>query len=287
MARILIGYQNRCDEGALSGGNWLAAAPLTNLQDRRISRVARSNGVATAATRFDIDLGKPRLISVLALVVHNISVTGSVRIQGADNAGFVSPQHDSGWRQVWPYGMIPAELLEWEDDNFWLGTLTEEARAGYQSPYIWRVQPPVSCRYWRVLIDDTANPNGYVQIGRLFLSHAWSPSVGNYGLGASLGFEDPTQVDQSLGGAEYFDARQSYRVFRFDLPVLTAAEAYERALEMQRLVGVSGEVLVLPDPDDALNQPRRAFVGRLRQLNPVTQPYNAVMTTSYEVKEIV
>ena len=287
MGRLVIGYQNRCDEGALSGGSWIASAPLSNLQDRRISRVARSNGVTNAATQFDIDLGRPRRISLLALVVHNISVVGRVRVQGADNPGFASPVHDSGWQQVWPFGMIDQSLLEWEDDNFWFGTLSDDARAGFQSPYTWRVNPYVACRYWRVLIDDTSNADGYIQIGRLFISDAWSPSIGGAGMGASLVYEDASSPDRSLGGTKYFDKRESYRVYRFSLPALTKAEAFNYALEMQRISGLSGEVLVIPDPDDRINMPRRAFVANMQQLNPITQPNGAAMATEFVLEEII
>ena len=41
MSNILLAYQNRTDEGVLSGGSWLASLPLVNLQNRLVDH-ARS-----------------------------------------------------------------------------------------------------------------------------------------------------------------------------------------------------------------------------------------------------
>jgi hypothetical protein len=182
--------------------------------------------------------------------------------------------------------MVPQNLLEWEDDNFWLGTLSANARAGYQSPFIHLLPIAQNLRYWRVEVGDTTNTDGYVQIGRLFTSSVWTPSV-NYSYGAGLGYLDPTPVDTSLSGAEFFDVRSRYRVFNFELQYIEASEAYAYALELQRLSGNSGEVLVVPDRSDTANQPYRSFVGRLLQMGEITQPQPSTFSTRFQVKELL
>lgn len=287
MENIFLAWQNRTDEGTLSGGAWLPALPLANLQNRQVQKVSRSSGVTAAATKFDIDLGQARSIGVVALVVHNISVSGTVRITASDTAAFTTLYYDSGAVAAWPAGVIPTDLLEWEDDNFWLGTLSQQARAGYQSPFILRLPSVQNMRYWRVEIVDTGNSDGYIQIGRLFMARGWTPNV-NYSYGAGLGFQDPTPVDTSLSGAEFFDVRSKYRVMTFSLPYITDTEAYSYALELQRLAGVSGEILVMPDGGTSLTtQPQRSFVGRLRQIGAIKQPNLSAYTVDFEVKELL
>lgn len=285
MANAFIAWQNRTDEGTLSGGSWNTSLPLTNLQNRQVQKVARSADTTNASTKFDLDLGQARNIGVVALVVHNISVVGKVRIQSSDSAAFTTVYYDSGWVSAWPSGMIPQNLLEWEDDNFWLGTLSAQARAGYQSPYI-QLTGGSTMRYWRVQIDDATNSDGYVQIGRLFLATGWTPGV-NYSYGAELRYEDPTPIEMSLSGAEYFDVRSKFRVFRFTLNYLLATEAYSSVLELQRLAGLSGEVLLIPDSGDATNMPIRSFVGRLRSLGAVRQVKPAAFDADFELKELL
>lgn len=284
-SRTLIAYGNRCDEATLSGGSWLAGLPLANLQNRLIAKVARSSGTTTAATKFDIDLGRARRIGMLALIGHNLTVVAKVRVRGDDASDFATPLYDSGWVDVWPSGMIPPELLEWEDDNFWLGTLSDQARAGYQSPFIHRVTSMPSLRYWRVEIDDTTNSDGYVHIGRLFLADVWQPTYGPI-VGASIGMDDTTTIESSLGGSEYFDARAKPRVHRFVLRAMSKTEAYSRVLDLQNLLGVAGEILIDPDYADQENKPRRAFVGRLRGLAPVVESSSGIFDTSFEIREV-
>jgi hypothetical protein len=178
-------------------------------------------------------------------------------------------------------------LLEWEDDNFWLGTLSQSARAGFQSPYILKLASIQNLRYWNFEISDTSNGDGYVQIGRLFMARGWTPSI-NYTYGSGLGYQDPTPVETSLSGAEYFDIRSKFRVMTFDLNYISDTEAYNFALELQRLAGISGEVLVMPDGgEDVGQQPLRSFVGRLRQIGAVTQPQPTAFSAKFEVKELL
>jgi hypothetical protein len=286
MSNILLAWQNRTDAGTLSGGSWNASLPLTNLQNRLVQKVARSSSAALAHTKFDIDLGSLQSIGVLSLVVHNISTSGKVRLTGDDANTFASPIYQTAWIDVWPAGMIPQSLLEWEEDNFWLGTLSEQARAGYQSPFIHELPAPQFCRYWRVEIDDTGNSDGYVHIGRLFLSPTWRSDI-NYDLGAGLGYDDPTPVETSLSGAEYFDVRGKAREFNFTLGGLTATDAYDRVLQLQRVAGISGEVLMVPDADDTARLPARAWVGRLKQIGRIVDHGCDRFSADFSIREFL
>lgn len=426
MANLTLSWSNRTDAATLAGGSWVATLPLANLKNRQLQKVARTTNAQTTSTQFTIDLGQARNIGVLALVAHNISVSGKVRVtasdaaaawtnlltnasdfsnaawikatttvssdavaapdatitadrltatgansgvyqqatigaaqaysfevwlradtpttmslvtiqvpsntvtevscsvttdwqkfrvQGTTVAGTTAIQcyvggnstfstgeavyawdaellagsgiiYDSGFVDVWPSGMIPLNLLEWEEDNYWLGTISQSAIAGYQAPFIHLLPTAQILRHWRVEIADTNSPDGYVQIGRLFMGATFVPSV-NYAFDAGLGFEDPTPIDVALSGAEYFDVRSRFRVFDFELQFIQASEAYSSILDLQRLAGVSGEVLVIPDRDEPTTQPIRAFLGRLRQLSQVRQPQPSAFTVAFQAKELI
>lgn len=286
MANILLAWQNRTDESTLTGGSWLSTLPRTNMQDRTVQKVARSTDTATTSTKFQIDLGSAQSIGVVALVVHNISVVGQVRVRGNDSAVFSAPAYNSGWVDVWPAGQIPQSLLEWEEDNFWLGTLSSSARAGYQSPYILALPTSQVLRYWLIEIDDTTNADGYIQIGRLFMAAAWTPTL-NYSLGATLGYTDASPIDTSLSGAEYFDVRSRAREFELALDGLTDSEAYDYALQIQRLAGLSGEVLVIPDSADTTRIAIRAYLGRMVGMSPIEQVQQNRHRVSFRLRELL
>lgn len=452
MANIFLAWNNQTDGGTLSGGSWLAALPLTNLQNRVIQKVARSTDTAIGSTQFQIDLGASTMIGVLGLIYQNMSVSAEVRLTAADStaaftnlltsprdftnaawaktnvtvtsnaltapdgsvtatkltatasavttvlqsitatattltqtffikkgssataanafalanistattlvlvrvnydtgeltvvagsssqasivsagdgwwrltlsastgvtigniintyAGFVGGSetagqflyvwgsflanaptvYDSNWNIVWPWGAVGQDLLDWETDNFWLGTLSAAQRKTLQSPYILRLANAQIARYWRVEISDTLdNTDGYVQIGRLFMARGWTPTI-NYSYGAALGYTDTTPVDVALSGAEYFDIRPKFRSWNLGFNYIGQTDAYQYILDMQRVAGISGEVLVMPDGgEDASLQPTISFVGRLRQMGSVKQDQPAAYNINFEIKELL
>lgn len=289
MANITLSWRNRTDASTLASGSWLSTLPLNNIKNRQVQKVARSSDATLTSTKFTVDLGSAKTIGVVALIVHNISVDGTCRIRGNSITDMTTPAYDSGWVDVWPNGIIPQDLLEWEDDNFWLGTMSQEDRAGYNAPYINLMASQQSLRYWLIEIDDTTNADGYVQIGRLFMGATWTPEY-NYEQGsAGLGYSDPTTVEKSLSEAEYFDVRSRSRVFGFNLKFLSSAEAYSYVLELQRLAGTSGEVLCIPDSEDTDYLVKRSFVGRMISMSKISIPTlsSHPHTVDIELKELL
>lgn len=75
MADLIIAARNWADGGALSGGSWSATLPLTNLQDCEVTRIGRTTDTALASTQLDTDLGAGKLVSLVALLRHNLKRT--------------------------------------------------------------------------------------------------------------------------------------------------------------------------------------------------------------------
>lgn len=286
MSNMLLGFPNRVDSGTLSGGSWTPTLPLTNLQNRTLGKVARSTDDSLASTKFDLDLGTAKRINVLACVNHNLSLAARFRIRASAVSDFATTTYDSDWQLVWPV-VYTIETVEWEDDNWWSLQYTDEERLGYTPSLIHILPSNILSRYWRVEFDDTANTDGFVQIGRLFISPTWEPSQNAANGGATLGWETDTDVQKALSGAEYFQRRTPHRVSRFTLDVLTLDEALANAFEIQRRAGVDQEVLWIHDSADTVHQLRRRFLGRLRQLNDIEYPYGNLTRTAFEVKELL
>ena len=281
MANVLLAYPNLTDGSTLSGGSW--QAPLTNLQDRRLARVARTADCTTPNTQFVVDLGKDRKLQVVSLVSHNMSTQGQWRVLMGDDPTFASNKYDSGWQVAWPV-VYPFGSLEWEDDNWWDCTISQDDRAGYPGILLDVLPSIVLARYVQVLFNDTSNAAGYLQFGRLFLSPSWQPAT-NMQYGASMNWETDTKVARSLGSVPYFDRKNPRRVHKLTLPVLTDAEAKGTVFEMQRKLGMDGELLVAWDPTDNINLIRQSFVGRMRALNPITTLFQGYNSNAFEIEE--
>ncbi|WP_298235919.1 hypothetical protein [uncultured Azohydromonas sp.] len=291
MANILIAWGNDADRATLSGGAWVSTLPRTNLQTRELARVARSTSAATAATKFTATFaGRPPLIDCIVLVAHNLSAAARWKVTASNAAG--SKVRSTGWMDVWKRS-DPAEL-EWEDDRWWSGLPDAETIAAFTPLLVWTggrklwpsaddVTNPAT---WTVEIDDSTNPAGYVQFGRLFMGRAFQPKY-NYEWGSGLGYETETTVDQSLDGVEFFGRRPPVRIFNFRLGNLNDAEAYGAVLLLQRTVGIDGEVVVIPDPGSSQFSLQRNIYGRLRRLSLIENPHYQTHGHAYEVKEII
>lgn len=279
----MIGFPNRIDGGTLSGGSWLAALPLANLQNRIIGKVARSSTDATADTKFDIDFAAEKNIRALSLTNHNCSINARYRIRASTVSNFATSVYDSGWLDVWP-DVYTTDNLEWEDDNWWTCKYTDEQRAGYTAALIHILPANTLARYWRIEIDDTANAAGYVQVGRVFIGPAWQPT-NNMSYGLQIAWETKTDIQEAMGGAEYFQRRTPYRVQNIVLDWLSTDEALSNAFEIQRRAGIDAEVLWIYDPDDTVHALRRRWLGRIRKLSPIEHPYLNINKVAFEIKE--
>ena len=212
MSNAIIAHGNLIDSSALSGGSWLPALPITNLQDRRLGKVSRSYDASTGSTKFDIDLNATRLIRVVSLVNHNFSLSAQYRIRSSTVDDFSSTVDDSGWIDAWPV-VYPFGSLPWGSPSWWGGQISSEVAASYRAPIVYVLPQSTNARYVRVEIADSTNSVGYVQIGRCFVADAWQP-VRNMVYGASLAWENRSEVQESLGGAEFYNNKASPRVVR-------------------------------------------------------------------------
>lgn len=284
MANCLIAYPNRADEFTLAGGSWVGNLTLANLQNRFLGVVARSTNDALASTQFNGELNITRPVKLFALVNHNFSVSALYRLRVYSDPARTQLLYDTTWLPVWE--SLSLAELEWEDDNFWTGAPEGEDISGYTwtLPIILPTQHQVAG--FLLEIDDTGNPDGYVQIGRLFLGAGFQP-VKNMSYGHRIGYETDTAVQTAWSGAEHFDEKPLYRVQRLSLDNMDTDEGLASAFDLVRKVGVSKEVFYLHNPDDTIHKIRRSFLGRLRTLSPLESPYYNTTRMEFEIKEIV
>lgn len=284
---IILGFPNRVDGATLSGGAWVEAMPLDNLKDRLLSRIARTINVNLSSTWFVVDLTRQRALRVFSLIGHNLSFSARIRLRGSDDPAFGTTKYDQTF-DAWPAagGDWDIDALEWENDNFWLGSYNQEETEGQTAVSVHVLPDGVQARYWRVDLIDTQNDAGFVDVGRLFLGEAFLQPKVNMGYGASLGYETATAVETALGGAEFFDPRESLRVMRFQLAFMSEEEGFSKALELTRRAGIHREVFVIADPGDKLYGAQRNFLGRLRTLNPLEQAMFGLTSMSFEIKEL-
>lgn len=282
MGNCLISYPNRVDEATLSGGSWETALPLANLQDRQLGKVARTTDATLASTQFDVTFPATRTIRVVKIVNHNLDQDAQIRVTMGTTLG-ASDVYDSGWVDAWQMG-YDANLIPWGTAGAWRGIDGDEFNGHDRGVGIVTAGGWFDTRYLRVEIDNTTNADGYVQFGRPFFGGGVIPAR-NMSYGVREGWRDRTQVFEARSGAEFFDELAPYRVAEFSLDWLSDLE-FQRFYEMQRLLGISGEVYWLPDSEDAAVQQRQGFLGRLEELSLIEYPYVNTRRKAFRIKEL-
>lgn len=239
---------------ALSGGSWVAALPLANLQERSLAKVARSTNVLAASTQCECDLGVARAVALVALPKHTISAAGQIRVRAYTGPGGTgSLVYDSGTLTVWPAGVTAEDIVGW--NLGWFLVLPSAQTA----------------RYWLLEITDTTNPAGYLDLARLVLAGGWQPTV-NLSAGEQLGVTSLTRRDVTDGGAASYVEGPQRRVQTFAIDGLPETEALTHGFDLQRLAGTSGQIFFVFDPTDTVTGWRRSFLATLRELSALEAP---------------
>jgi len=278
-------FANVADAATLSAGSWLAAAPLSNLQQEFLSLRARSTNDDAASTQLRVDLGAVSAPArLVAFARHNLSTAATYRVTAGTTAGGTDV-YDSGTDEAWPAVFSSLELA-WEDPNFWTGQISEADAGTYPISLIHDCGSNIAARYWTIYFTDTANPSNYVELSRLWMGLFWSPQR-NYSFGAQFGWEARDVNDRSLGGVMFSERRDPARVLRLTFKGLTASEAYGTVLDAQRRLGTAGQLWVLPAPNDLARRHRRSFMARFREVSPITQSFANLFENAMELEEIL
>lgn len=289
---ILLGHPNRIDSLALiEAGSFLPSLPASNIQIRQLSELARTQNANDGSFVLKGGFNLPKRVRIISAIAHNWTFTSKWRIRAARDAAFENLEYDSGLVDVWA-GVVGSEWnlreLDWLSDNFWLGSLSQEQMEGHTPVAIHVAPGDVFAQYWQIEVFDSRNPAQYLEVGRIFLGEGIQ-SIRGYSYGAGLGYDDPTTVETTESGAEYFDRKEPLRSFRFTLDMMGADEAFGKMLELERRAGLSEEIFVIADPTDKRHGLRRNFMGRLRVLNPLEQMLYANgedrHSKTFEIKE--
>ncbi len=253
---------------AYSGGSWAAALPIANVADRRLGLIARSTDATTGSTTFDIDLGTPRAIGLLAILIPNLTKSSvpTVQWKGSTVSNFATLVYDSGAVQAWPSGVTAEDV----------GPL-----------HVWTPTLPVTpqtARYWRCSIVDTANADGHVDVARVIVAAGYQPTV-NAATGAKAAIETDATRTFTDGGAAVYQERPTRRSDTFTVNKIAQPETFANIRLMQRILGISGQLFFVFDPTDTALMYERAYLCVFKQLDPIDLPAFSLRTIPFAFVE--
>lgn len=284
MANIHMLAAPASDDGTASGGDWLDNLPLAHLKTQQPTEVARSDGLSPTATRFVIDLGIIRPVSMLAMIANNLTNDAVVRYRCSVNADGSAPALDVTVPAYVPN--VPWGSLPWGDFP-WTGFIDDPQPGGAITFY--RQAKSAFGRYVLVDIDDQSNPDGYVQIGRFMAGTAFVPRI-NMSWGTQLSPLDDSTSSTSVGGQKWWDRRSKRRRVTVAFDALAKGEAMGAIYDMQHKLGLTGNLLVVYDPEDSTDTLlRRTIYGSFAGLEPIIDANATIApyTWSMTVEELI
>jgi hypothetical protein len=251
-----------------SGGSYAATLPLTNVFDRRLSKVARTSDATVGSCTFDVDLGVARPVGLLAVLIPNLtkSATPTIRWTGGTTVG-ASDVYDSGTVQAWPssYTAEDANGL-----NVWKPTIPASAQ---------------TARYWRFLCTDTANVDGHLDFARVLIAGAYTPTY-NLSVGGKSQLESETVRTITDGGSAVYQPKPRRRSDTFAVRNLSTTETYQTVRKMQRQLGTSGQLFwVYDSADTAILMAERAYLCVMKELGALDAPSSTFNDANFSLVE--
>lgn len=249
MGAMFLGYPNRAHGATITGGSWNASYPVTNLATRPLDQVARSSNDDAASTKFIVDMGANYSVQGFVLRSTNLSSAATIKLDFGTS---------SGGTEGGTSGTVNAWRMSFDGvmRNFPSGTY--DSIIGYPFDIIYVHSAAMTARYVECEITDTSNPLNYVQAGRVGVFGGLTDYMS---VGATIDWNDLTEVERSLGGSILFQQKRRFRTAEIPLTRLDSTSR-GKLMDARRGAGIHDEVLFVPDIADMANAQEFGFVGR-------------------------
>ena len=284
MSNITLAWPNYIDRLTVSSADpYSSTLPLSNVLTPIYSQVARVNGTST-----QIKLVATRHLSMgaFAIVNHNLSAGAKVRVRVFYESNFTTQLHDSGWMAAWRANYESTQL-EWEDDTFWLGTPDAELIRNFNSLSTYFADQSYAGLSLIIDIEDSGNTAGYLEFGRLFVGQWWQPRLNPQYGNMPISYEDQSERAEAGDGTDYFYKRKKRRTVSIGFENLNEVEAISELFGLQLTQGIDGEILYTQDKSVEQFYFQRTFIGRLQQLDPLSQANYGLYSTQLNIREVI
>ena len=218
MAVRLLYNMDTWDAGTIAGSSEVTGLEDDNAVHDFVGKPWRTTG--DTSETWTIDLGGATSITCVGIFNHNFTSAATVKLQANATDSWGSPSYDQ------------TLTIATDADSVVLPRLVFFLSESY--------------RWWRLDIADAANPDGYIQIGRIAGGAYWEPTR-TINDGFSLGNDDPSMGTRQPGTSWYSRQRAKYRTATvgFDLYDRTQHDKFQAVFSK---VGHTKPVILALDP---------------------------------------
>lgn len=232
----------------------LETMPVSNLQLPYRGRTLTTTSTAQQIIEATWS-GQGHYMNMLALYRHNLSPSATVRVQIFSDAAVTSQIYDSG--AVPAYEALP--LGAWQFGTAPLGSSIFDGFKGLRFSVFYF--PRLIAGSLRITITDTANPDGFLQVSRLFggdtLTLQWNPSSLDFGL------NEGTEQNRTPTGSLRRQAEEGFRAGSVKIE-FTSEDQANALLAMLSYAGLRKDMFFSIYPGSGGVQERdHTFIGAL------------------------
>lgn len=270
-----IAYINKSDTATIAASSEAAGLVASNLKTNYKTEIWRSTGTSATLT---VVWPAGKQVSVVSLPFCSLSSSATVRIRMYTLASDASPSYDSGVVVALP----PIPLTEWPWGSTTLG-VNSYAFGSKATMVKW---VPVGA-YEKIVIDlnDSLNPLGYIEAGRLFISSYYEFEI-NADLGAQAGTTDNSTQYRNDASDLLTDRSFQFKTLSFSLSSLKPLDRVQLS-NILKVSALSGPVLVslLPEYSDVQLEQDYQIYGKLTSLSAISITQIDRFSGSVELQE--
>jgi len=274
IVNLMVLYKNDFDSASATATSSASGFSLADTKINNKSSVWRSTSLSSQTISGDWS-GAAKTINGLALAFSNLIEGSTVRLKLYQEVADTSPSYDSGIRTVW-FAYDPPNGFET------IGLISFAFGGGTNFSMFFN---EVAIKRFEIIITSPGNPDGYIEVGRVILGKAWSPTY-NAEYGAQITPIDLSEVGRTIGGDQKVDVRTMHKKMNFNLRYMpqtdkAALSTIVRKIGMRQPVFVS----MYPNETDEVFQAGNIF-GRFESLSPFEHSLTNVYDTSITIEEI-
>jgi hypothetical protein len=258
MENVILASPILSDAGTFTGSLAVGDMSLQNLKAINLFQKYRTNDLSAVV---NIDMLSAQSIDFISIVAHNGTASATVTIK----AGTTSAASD--------YTSGALSLLTGDDMGYSLNSFASKfTNQNY--------------RYWKLEFSDVSNPDGFLEMGRVYLSKCFQPNK-NAIWGMEEGYRDDSRSARTVSGGISTVPRTPLKTARWQLDFSTSLEMYNQAREIDRTRGTSKDVIFIPDLDDSNYFQSRFLYGKMTGLTPIISAAFSIYRKAYELEEII
>ncbi|RZF83705.1 hypothetical protein EXT46_05275 [Pseudoalteromonas sp. CO325X] len=275
--RMLILNEADNAELSLANGVELATLPLSNLQRYSNSHSFRSTTLSNLVIAGN--LADIQLLTALVLWRHNLSNAATWKLELFDGPHQSGERlYDSGNINVIP--QITLNEWNWQTQPIIASSMDSWSTRFTQH---W-LKEALFAKSFRITIDDPTNPDGFIDITRLYCGHHFEPTF-NFSYGHELGFGTHASSERTDAGSIFSQALPTWRVAQFELSYIDEQDR-PRLMNALRHVGLHRDWFISMFPGEGgQKESEYAFACKLTELPPATASHFNRYQMNFNVEE--